>query len=67
LFKKTKLKVISASTANVTDQDVLYHIAETFEGENFCKFHCFVAICESCFSEIWGCGVLWHGTSEQSV
>jgi len=40
---------------------------ETFEGENFCKFCSFVAICKSFVREIWRCGILWHSKSEQSA
>ena len=36
-------------------------------GENFREFRSFVAIHESFLCKIWGCGVLWCGTSEQSV
>jgi len=42
-------------------------ILETFEGKNLCEFRGFVAICKSFLHEIWGCDVLRHGTSEQSV
>ena len=37
------------------------------KGENFCEFRCFVAICKSFLCENWGCRILWHGKSEQSV
>jgi len=33
---------------------------KTFEGEDFCEFHGFVAIHESFLCEIWECGVLWR-------
>ena len=46
---------------------MLYHIAGTFEGENFREFRSFVAICESFFHEIWEHDVLWCSKSEQSV
>ena len=35
--------------------------------KTFCEFCGFVAICKSFLCEIWGHGILWHGTSEQSV
>ena len=44
-----------------------HRIAETFEGENFREFHGFVAVCESFLCEIWGRGILWGSTSEQSA
>ena len=47
--------------------DMLYHIAGTFEGENFREFRSFVAIRESFFHEIWEHDVLWCSKSEQSV
>ena len=40
---------------------------ETFEGENLCEFRSFVAVCESFLRKIWGHGVLWCGTNEQSA
>ena len=44
-----------------------HRIAETFEGENFREFCGFMAVCASFLCEIWGRGILWGGTSEQSV
>ena len=52
---------------NVFGVKLKYLLMETFEGENFRKFHRFVAICESFLHKIWSCGVLWHGKSEQST
>ena len=37
------------------------------EGENFREFCGFVPIRESFLCKIWGCGILWHGMSEQSA
>ena len=43
-------------------------IAENFRGRKLSReFRGFVAIRESFLREIWGCVVLWRGTSEQSA
>ena len=42
-------------------------IVGNFQGWNFCKFHCFLAICETFLREIGGRGVLWYGKSKQST
>ena len=41
-----------------------YHIAGTFEEENFHEFRGFVAICESFLHEIWD--VAFFGTAQAS-
>ena len=46
---------------------LLPYSGKTFEGENFHEFRGFVAIHESFLCEIWGCGILWCGKSEQSA
>ena len=40
---------------------------KTFKGENFCEFRSFVAVHKSFLHKIWERGVLWRGTSEQSM
>ena len=44
-----------------------YRIAGNFRGRKLRGFCGFVAIRESFLREIWGCGILWHGKSEQSA
>ena len=43
------------------------HSTVSFEGENFCEFCGFVAICTSFSLQNLGCGVLWHGKTKQSA
>ena len=47
---------------------VIITIAGNFRGrKKFHEFRSFVAIREGFLRKIWGCGVLWHGMSEQSA
>ena len=43
---------------------MVYYIAGNFRGRKLSRF---VAICVSFLCEIWRCGVLWYGKSEQSA
>ena len=66
------VKIFSASrkcfpSSCLGKQGLRYYLRITFEGENFREFRGFVAIRESFLREIWGCVVLWRGTSEQSA
>ena len=45
-----------------------HHTAGNFRGrKKFHEFCSFVAVREGFLRKIWGCGVLWHGMSEQST
>ena len=64
--KKHALKVISASTANVTDQDVIQSSRKLSKEITFMiEFHCFVTICERFYPQNLG-GVVSFGMARAS-
>ena len=49
----------AAGWAHITTPTRSAVYLKTFEGENFCKFRCFVDICASFLHKIWGRGIFW--------
>ena len=67
LKKSHALKVISASTANVTDQDVIPYSRKLLKEITFVNFIVLWLFVKFLSMKFGGRGVLWHGMSEQST